>query len=58
MSGKNLLKPHGSYPRTGYGITFNLMNDGIHVNGKVLLQVGIHLYILILCKQEHIISME
>lgn len=34
MSGKNLLKPHGSYPRTGYGITFNLMNDGIHVNGK------------------------
>lgn len=34
MSGKNLLKPHGSYPRTGHGITFNLMNDGIHVNGK------------------------
>ena len=34
MSGKNLLKPHGSYPRTGYGITFNLMNDGIHINGK------------------------
>ena len=34
MSGKNLLKPHGSYPKTGYGITFNLMNDGIHVNGK------------------------
>lgn len=34
MSGKNLLKPHGSYPRTGYGITCNLMNDGIHVNGK------------------------
>lgn len=34
MRGKNLLKPHGSYPRTGYGITFNLMNDGIHVNGK------------------------
>ena len=34
MSGKNLLKPHGSYPRTGYGITLNLMNDGIHVNGK------------------------
>lgn len=34
MCGKNLLKPHGSYPRTGYGITFNLMNDGIHVNGK------------------------
>lgn len=34
MTGKNLLKPHGSYPRTGYGITFNLMNDGIHVNGK------------------------
>lgn len=34
MSGKNLLKPHGSYPRTDYGITFNLMNDGIHVNGK------------------------
>jgi hypothetical protein len=34
MSGKNLLKPHDSYPRTGYGITLNLMNDGIHVNGK------------------------
>lgn len=34
MSGKNLLKPHGSYPKTGYGITLNLMNDGIHVNGK------------------------
>lgn len=34
MSGKNLLKPQGSYPRTGYGITLNLMNDGIHVNGK------------------------
>lgn len=34
MSGKNLLKPHGSYPRTDNGITFNLMNDGIHVNGK------------------------
>ena len=32
--GKNLLKPYGSYPKTGYGITFNLMNDGIHVNGK------------------------
>lgn len=34
MSGKNLLKPHGSYPKIGYGITLNLMNDGIHVNGK------------------------
>lgn len=34
MSGKNLLKPHGSYPRTDNGITLNLMNDGIHVNGK------------------------
>lgn len=34
MSGKNLLKPYGSYPRTDNGITFNLMNDGIHVNGK------------------------
>lgn len=34
MSGKNLLKPYGSYPITEYGITFNLMNDGIHVNGK------------------------
>lgn len=34
MSGKNLLKPHGSYPRTSYGVTLNLMNDGIHVNGK------------------------
>lgn len=34
MSGKNLLKPHGSYPTTDNGITFNLMNDGIHVNGK------------------------
>lgn len=34
MSGKNLLKPYGSYPITNYGITFNLMNDGIHVNGK------------------------
>lgn len=34
MSGNNLLKPYGSYPITGYGITFNLMNDGIHVNGK------------------------
>lgn len=32
--GKNLLKPYGSYPKTGHGITFNLMNDGIHVNGK------------------------
>lgn len=31
---KEFTKPHGSYPRTGYGITFNLMNDGIHVNGK------------------------
>lgn len=34
MSGKNLLKPYGSYPTTDNGITFNLMNDGIHVNGK------------------------
>ena len=34
MSGNNLLKPYGSYPITMYGITFNLMNDGIHVNGK------------------------
>lgn len=34
MSGKNLLKPYGSYPITENGITFNLMNDGIHVNGK------------------------
>lgn len=34
MSGKNLLKPYGSYPITANGITFNLMNDGIHVNGK------------------------
>lgn len=34
MSGKNLLKPYGSYPITNDGITFNLMNDGIHVNGK------------------------
>lgn len=34
MSGKNLLKPYGSYPITNNGITFNLMNDGIHVNGK------------------------
>lgn len=34
MSGKNLLKPFGSYPRTDKGITFNLMNDGVHVNGK------------------------
>lgn len=34
MSGKNLLKPYGSYPITEKGITFNLMNDGIHVNGK------------------------
>lgn len=34
MSGNNLLKPYGSYPITEYGITFNLMNDGIHVNGK------------------------
>lgn len=34
MSGKNLLKPYGSYPRTDNGITLNLMNDGIHVNGK------------------------
>lgn len=36
MSGKNLLKPFGSYPRTEKGITFNLMNDGIHVNGKCI----------------------
>lgn len=36
MSGKNLLKPFGSYPRTDRGITFNLMNDGIHVNGKCI----------------------
>ena len=34
MSGKNLLKPYGSYPKINYGITLNLMNDGIHVNGK------------------------
>lgn len=34
MSGKNLLKPYGSYPITENGITFSLMNDGIHVNGK------------------------
>lgn len=34
MSGNNLLKPYGSYPITENGITFNLMNDGIHVNGK------------------------
>lgn len=34
MSGNNLLKPYGSYPITANGITFNLMNDGIHVNGK------------------------
>lgn len=34
MSGKNLLKPYGRYPITGNGITFNLMNDGVHVNGK------------------------
>lgn len=34
MSGKNLLKPYGGYPKIGYGITLNLMNDGIHVNGK------------------------
>lgn len=36
MSGKNLLKPYGSYPKTGRGITLNLMNDGIHVNGKCI----------------------
>lgn len=36
MSGKNLLKPYGSYPKTGKGITLNLMNDGIHVNGKCI----------------------
>lgn len=36
MSGKNLLKPFGSYPRTDKGITFNLMNDGIHANGKCI----------------------
>lgn len=36
MSGKNLLKPFGSYPRTDKGITFNLMNDGVHVNGKCI----------------------
>lgn len=36
MRGKNLLKPFGSYPRTDKGITFNLMNDGIHVNGKCI----------------------
>lgn len=34
MSGKNLLKPYGSYPKINYGITLSLMNDGIHVNGK------------------------
>lgn len=34
MSGKNLLKPYGSYPKINYGITLNLMNDGIHVNDK------------------------
>lgn len=34
MSGKNLLKPYGSYPITENGLTFNLMNDGVHVNGK------------------------
>ena len=34
MSGKNLLKPYGGYPKINYGITLNLMNDGIHVNGK------------------------
>lgn len=32
--GKNLLKPYGGYPKINYGITLNLMNDGIHVNGK------------------------
>ena len=34
MIGKNLLKPFGSYPITENGITFNLMNDGVHINGK------------------------
>lgn len=33
-TGKNLLKPYGSYPRSEYEITFDLKNDGFHVNGK------------------------
>lgn len=33
-TGKNLLKPYGSYPRREYEITFDLKNDGFHVNGK------------------------
>lgn len=44
MSGKNLLKPYGSYPITNNGITFNLMNDGVHVNGKCTMS-SCHIFI-------------
>lgn len=36
IDNQEVPKPFGSYPRTDKGITFNLMNDGIHVNGKCI----------------------
>lgn len=33
-TGKNLLEPYGSFPRTSANITFDLKEDGFHINGK------------------------
>lgn len=33
-TGKNLLEPYGSFPKTSANITFDLKEDGFHINGK------------------------
>lgn len=33
-TGKNLLEPYGSFPKTSSNITFDLKEDGFHINGK------------------------
>lgn len=35
-TGKNLLEPYGSFPKTSANITFDLKEDGFHINGKCL----------------------
>lgn len=35
-TGKNLLEPYGSFPKTSSNITFDLKEDGFHINGKCL----------------------
>lgn len=35
-TGKNLLEPYGSFPKTSPNITFDLKEDGFHINGECL----------------------